>query len=198
MKRVGCHKSRDPADRLSSGKGPSRAPLKLITSQDTHIICSFPGHILSPQSQCRNCLSNFNQPKNLNEKQEQKEQNLKPTWEVNSVCLGCKWVLSSVCDSRHGAETRSSRAVSPSGTRPVPWARSATTPQKPWGSRGVRGGDCPQNIASQSHTCLLPCWFLAMAWSILTDTFSKSWVVPGKPCQSSFISMRGLGGWGRL
>lgn len=48
----------------------------------------------------------------------------------------------------------------------------------------------------QSHTCRLPCWFPAMAWSILTDTFSRSWVVPGEPCQSSLISMCGLGGLG--
>lgn len=115
--------------------------------------------------------------KNLNENQEQKEQNLKPTWEVNSVCLASKWVLLSMCDSRHRGETRSSWAVSPSVAGPVPWARSAMMPQKPWGGRENQGWRLPTEPCfptSRRHACLLPCWFPATTRSILTDTFSRS------------------------
>lgn len=111
-------------------------------------------------------------------------------WAANGCCRAC---VTAVTEQRPGATELwalpglgLSCGVSHDATEAVGWQ----------GNQGWRLPAEPCFPTPQSHTCLLTCWFPAMAWSILTDTFSRSWVVPGKPCQRSLISMCGLGGLG--
>jgi hypothetical protein len=113
--------------------------------------------------------------------------------------LGCTWVLLSMCDSCQGAEAGAAEA----------WALlrpgSAHGPAQPRCPRscGVAVGSVvvggPRNVVYQLLKATLACFlvgFLPPHDRFLQIHFSRSQVVPGKPCQSSLISMCGLGGLG--
>lgn len=115
-----------------------------------------------------------------------------------AVCLGCTWVLRA-CDSLYAERTKSRWAMA------LPRPDLAAGPASPRCPRScgtamefVVGG-YPQKLVYQLLRATLACFlvgFLPRHDRFLQIHFSRSWVVPGKPCQSSLISMCGLVGLG--
>lgn len=91
--------------------------------------------------------------------------------------------------------------MSPSGAGPVLWARSATMPQKPWGGRGIRVGDCPQNLASPLPRATLACLLVGfLPWH---DRFLQIRFLEVELCQANHAKEASFPcvvwvDWGRL
>lgn len=93
--------------------------------------------------------------KNLNEKQEQKEQNLKTNWRSEQCVFELQ--MGAVERAWQPSESRDQeqRAGSPSEAAPGPRAGTATVPQKLGDPREIEVGDCPQNLPYRLLTATL-------------------------------------------